>query len=79
MWKRVSVSANPVILATVEALARNDVTHTAGRVVHIVLAARDQVHVAVENGLSCDFAIVHVDVESLHARVILLDHLLLLL
>lgn len=48
-------------------------------VLDVALATRDKVKVAVEDGLSCDLAVVDAYVESLHARVLMLDRLLLLL
>src|SRR4028119_303679 len=65
-------------LASVVSLAWDDMTYSTGRVLDVVLATRDQMHVAVEYSLPGSFAVVHADVESLHARVHLLDHLLLL-
>jgi hypothetical protein len=53
----------------IDIFARDDVTHTAGRVFHMTLPARDQIHVAVKNGLSCDFAVVCADVEPFDASI----------
>ena len=50
-------------------------TYAAGGIFDVTFASRDQMYVAVKDGLPCDFAIVHTDVESLHARVRLLDRL----
>jgi hypothetical protein len=64
---------------TVVPFARDDVTHTTGRVLHIALATWDQMHVAVKNGLSCGFAIVRANVESSNASIRLLYRSSLLL
>jgi hypothetical protein len=64
----------PVVLLTREYVA--DATY---RVLDVALATRDKVKVAVEDGLSCDLAVVDAYVESLHARVLMLDRLLLVL
>lgn len=50
-------------------------SHPAFRVVYITIPSRDQVNMAVEDGLPCGFTSVNADVKSRDARVVL-DQLL---
>jgi hypothetical protein len=65
-------------LSSVDAFAGDDITHTARWFYDVAFAPWDQVEVAMEDGLPSDLPVVHADVEAFHARIRLLDRLLLL-
>ena len=58
---------------------REHVPYTSGWILDVAPTSQHQVDMAMEDGLPCDLAIVDVDGEPLHARVLPHDCLLLLL
>ena len=72
-------SPHPAGWLLIRPFAREHVPYTSSWMLDVVPASRHQVDMAMEDGLSCDLAIVDADVEPLYARVLPHDCLLLLL
>jgi hypothetical protein len=64
---------------SVVTLAWDDVADAARWLLDVALTTRDEVEVAMEDGLPCDLALVYPDVEPFHTRIRLLNGFLLLL
>ena len=51
-------------------LARNHMANTTSRIIHITLASGNQMHMAVEDGLTSNFTAIHANIETFNRWIV---------